>query len=226
MIDQLKNRGFGYGTGSLSPDCSQFIVNIPKNASSYMLDWAGRNKWSMAQVGDNCDWHKVTEMIVILRDPLERWISGIAQYLHSYILFVQGFNGPIFPTDPVTEFDKGFDANQFVNDYNQVVERLIFDQINRFDDHVWPQHEFFYNLLPDVPRKYFWLDKEFDQNISSYLNFTRLNNLDKNVSKDNTNMYILQQFFKQRFVTRPELAERVKKSYARDYQLIEQVFNQ
>jgi hypothetical protein len=226
VIEQLKNRGFGYGTGSLSPDCSRFIVNVPKNASSYMLDWAGRHKWSMAQVGDNCDWHKVTEMIVVLRDPLERWISGIAQYLHSYILFVQGPNGPIFPGEPSTQFDKGFDANQFVNDYNPVVERLIFDQINRFDDHVWPQHEFFNNLLPDVPRKYFWLDRDFDHNISSYLGFARLNNLDKNVSNDNTNMHILQQFFKQRFVTRPELAERVKKSYAKDYQLIEQVFNQ
>jgi hypothetical protein len=225
VIEQLKNRGFGYGTGSLSPDCSQFIVNIPKNASSYMLDWAGRNKWSMAQVGDNCDWHKVNEVIVVLRDPLERWISGIAQYLHSYILSVHGFNGPIFPGEPVTEFDKGFDANQFVNEYNQIVERLIFDQINRFDDHVWPQHEFFYNILPDIPRKYFWLDKDFDHNISNYLDFTRLNNLDRNDSNNNTNMYILQQFFKQRFVIRPELAERVKKSYATDYQLIKQVFN-
>ena len=226
MIEQLKNRGFGYGTGSLSPDCSQFIVNIPKNASSYMLDWAGRNGWSMSQVGDTCDWHKVKEVIVVLRDPLERWISGIAQYLHSYILFVQGPNGPIFPDEPMTKFDSGFDANQFVSDYNQVVERLIFDQINRFDDHVWPQHEFFNNLLPDVSRKYFWLGKDFDHNISCYLNFSRLNNLDKNVSKDNKNMHILQQFFKQRFIVRPELAERVKKCYAADYQLIKQVFNQ
>jgi hypothetical protein len=225
VIEQLKNRGFGYGTGSLSPDCSQFIVNIPKNASSYMLDWAGRHHWSMAQVGDNCDWNRVREIIVVLRDPLERWISGIAQYLHSYILFVQGPNGPIFSGDPSTKFDIGFDANQFVSDYNAVVERLIFDQINRFDDHVWPQHEFFYNLLPGIPRKYFWLDKDLDHNISHYLNFARLNNLDKNTGKDNEDMHILQEFFKQRFVVRPELAERVKKSYATDYQLIKQVFN-
>ena len=191
-----------------------------------MLDWAGRHDWSMAQVGDNCDWHKVKELIVILRDPLERWISGIAQYLHTYILSVQGPNGPIFPDEAVTTFDVAINSHQLLVDYNQVVERLIFDQINRFDDHVWPQHEFFCNLLPDVPRKYFWLDKDFDHNISSYLNFARLNSLDKNIGKDNENVHILQQFFKQRFVVRPELAERVKKSYAKDYQLINQVFNQ
>lgn len=191
-----------------------------------MLDWAGRHDWSMAQVGDNCDWHKVKELIVILRDPLERWISGIAQYLHTYILSVQGPNGPIFPDEAVTTFDVAINSHQLLVDYNQVVERLIFDQINRFDDHVWPQHEFFCNLLPNVPRKYFWLDKDFDHNISSYLNFARLNSLDKNIGKDNENVHILQQFFKQRFVVRPELAERVKKSYAKDYQLINQVFNQ
>ena len=180
----------------------------------------------MAQVGDNCDWHKVKELIVVLRDPLERWISGIAQYLNTYILSVQGPNGPIFPGEAVTQFDSAFDANQFVNDYNPVVERLIFDQINRFDDHVWPQHEFFNNLLPDVPRKYFWLDRDFDHNISHYLNFARLNSLDKNDSRHNKNLHTLQQFFQQRLVVRPELAERVKKSYATDYQLIKQVFTQ
>jgi hypothetical protein len=39
-------------------------------------------------------------------------------------------------------------------------------------------------------------------------------------------MHKLQQFFKQRLIVRPELAERVKKSYAADYQLIAQVFTQ
>ena len=52
MIPQLVDRGFGYGSGTLSPDLSQFIVNIPKNASSYMLDWARRHQW-MTTVADD-----------------------------------------------------------------------------------------------------------------------------------------------------------------------------
>jgi len=220
VIEQLKNRGFGYGTGSLSPDCSRFIVNVPKNASSYMLDWAARHKWSMAQVGDNCDWHKVKEVIVILRDPLERWISGIAQYLHSYILFVQGPNGPIFPGEPTTKFDTGFDANQFFSDYNQVVERLIFDVVNRFDDHVWPQHEFFENLLPAIKRKYFMLDHNFDAAIADYLGFAPYSDLDSNSASSNANMRLLQKFFVDRLQQRPDLAQRVIKAYAKDYELI------
>ena len=185
-----------------------------------MLDWAARHKWSMAQVGDNCDWHKVKEVIVILRDPLERWISGIAQYLHSYILFVQGPNGPIFPDDPTTKFDIGFDANQFFSDYNQVVERLIFDVVNRFDDHVWPQHEFVENLLPSVNRKYFLLDRNFDAAIADYLGFAPYPDLDSNSAGNNANMRLLQKFFVDRLQQRPDLAQRVIKAYAKDYELI------
>jgi len=226
VIEQLSNRGFGYGAGSLSPDCSKFIINIPKNASSYMLDWAGRHGWTSGIAGDNCSWHLVKEMIVVLRDPLDRWYSGIAQYLNTYILSVQGPNGPIFPNDPCTEFDKTMTANEFIANYNQVVERLIFDQINRFDDHVWPQVEFFSNILPDVPRKYFWLDSNFNENISNYLQFARLNNLDTNSGTNNINMITLQKFFKQRLSIRPEIQARVQKAYAQDYALIKTIFNQ
>jgi hypothetical protein len=117
-------------------------------------------------------------------------------------------------------------ANEFIANYNQVVERLIFDQINRFDDHVWPQVEFFSNILPDVPRKYFWLDNNFNENISAYLQFARLNNLDKNSGIDNVNMITLQKFFKQRLSIRPEIQARVQKAYAQDYALIKKIFNQ
>ena len=55
MIPQLVDRGFGYGSGTLSPNLSQFIVNIPKNASSYMLDWARRHQWMTTVADDHSD---------------------------------------------------------------------------------------------------------------------------------------------------------------------------
>ena len=139
MIAQLTNRGFGYGTGSLSPDCSQFILNMPKNASSYMLDWAGRHGWTMATVGDSCSWDQLQEMIVVLRDPLNRWISGIAQYLNTYILSIVGPNGPVYNISDSTTYDKKLTAEDWIEQYNQATERIIFDLISRFDDHTWPQ---------------------------------------------------------------------------------------
>jgi hypothetical protein len=218
-------KGFGYGSGVISPDNKKFIVNIPKNASSYMLDWASRHHWTIGTVGDACDWNKVEEMIVVIRDPLKRWVSGIAQYINTYILSVSGPNGPIFPGQPTTKYDWAMSAEQFIDQYNQTTERLIFDIINKFDDHVWPQCYFFEDLLPKVSRKYFYLDTGFDQRIAEYLNFQPYNDLDLNTSISDTNMSALQTFFSQKFQTRPELRTRVINAYARDYALIDKVFN-
>lgn len=218
MIPQLVDRGFGYGSGTLSPELSQFIVNIPKNASSYMLDWARRHQWMTTVADDHSD--TITEMIVILRDPLDRWISGIVQYLNTYILSVQGPNGPVFPNEPYSPHNWPMDAVQWIDAYNQTTERLIFDIVNRFDDHVWPQHEFVENLLPAVKRKYFLLDHNFDAAIADYLGFAPYSDLDSNSAGNNANMRLLQKFFVDRLQQRPDLAQRVIKAYAKDYELI------
>jgi len=218
MIPQLVARGFGYGSGTVSPDRSRFIVNIPKNASSYMLDWARRHDWTTTVADSHSD--TVTEMIVILRDPLDRWISGIVQYLNTYILSVQGPNGPVFPDEPHSPYNWPMDAVQWIDAYNQTTERLIFDVVNRFDDHVWPQHEFFENLLPAVERKYFMLDHNFDAAIADYLGFAPYSDLDSNSAGNNVNMRLLQKFFVDRLQQRPDLAQRVIKAYAKDYELI------
>lgn len=218
MIPQLVDRGFGYGSGTLSPELSQFIVNIPKNASSYMLDWARRHQWMTTVADDHSD--TITEMIVILRDPLDRWISGIVQYLNTYILSVQGPNGPVFPDEPYLPHNWHMDAVQWIDAYNQTTERLIFDVVNRFDDHVWPQHEFVENLLPAVKRKYFMLDRNFDTAIADYLGFAPYSDLDSNSAGNNANMRLLQKFFVDRLQQRPDLAQRVIKAYAKDYELI------
>ena len=218
MIPQLVDRGFGYGSGTLSPELSQFIVNIPKNASSYMLDWARRHQWMTTVADDHSD--TITEMIVILRDPLDRWVSGIVQYLNTYILSVQGPNGPVFPDEPYSPHNWPMDAVQWIDAYNQTTERLIFDVVNRFDDHVWPQHEFFEDLLPAVKRKYFLLDRNFDTAIADYLGFAPYSDLDSNSASNNANMQLLQKFFVDRLQQRPDLAQRVIKAYAKDYELI------
>jgi hypothetical protein len=218
MIPQLVDRGFGYGSGTLSPELSQFIVNIPKNASSYMLDWARRHQWMTTVADDHSD--TITEMIVILRDPLDRWVSGIVQYLNTYILSPQGPNGPVFPDEPYSPHNWPMDAVQWIDAYNQTTERLIFDVVNRFDDHVWPQHEFFEDLLPAVKRKYFLLDRNFDTAIADYLGFAPYSDLDSNSASSNANMRLLQKFFVDRLQQRPDLAQRVIKAYAKDYELI------
>ena len=76
MIEQLANRGFGYGTGLLSPDCSKFIVSMPKNASSFVKGVliGARGHWHHSETLVNGQ-----ENLVVLRDPIDRWCSGIVQ---------------------------------------------------------------------------------------------------------------------------------------------------
>ena len=221
MIPALEPRGFGYGSGVLSPDHSRFIANIPKNASSFILSWASKNRWAAAL----CDNHPtIQEIIIVLRNPLDRWISGIAQYINGYILSVHGPNGPIFPGEPVTELDYTIDAEQFVQQYTDVTERVIFDVISRFDDHVWPQWEIL-DGLPDCQKKYFLMDDHLESNLSAYLGWPIRNGLDRNQGSANINCRLLQDFFRQRLSKRPELAQRIIKHYQKDYELIAKVIN-
>jgi hypothetical protein len=227
MIDQLlDSKGFDYGSGILSPNQIQFVVNIPKNSSSFLLSWLTQYEWHPANIKNH--FGNVGEMLVVIRDPLERWISGIAQYINTYILSPVGPNGPIFSRNNVTNYDYTMTVEEFISTYDQTTERLLFDVINKFDDHVWPQIYFFHYLYPEKRRTYFYMDDNFTDTISSYLNLPVVSEskLDYNSSVSNTNMQQLQKFFKSRLELRPELKDRVVKSYRKDYELINSVIFQ
>ena len=217
MIPALATRGFGWGSGMTDPAGERFIINIPKNASSYIHDWAKQQGWRTTLAANE---KSTREMIVILRDPVDRWISGIAQYIVTYILNVYGFNGPIYPHEPVTDHDRAISAQDFLDSYNPAVERLLFDVLSRFDDHVWPQHEIIQDVLAGTPRTYFSL-ADIDTVLAQYLSWKPVVNPDRNSSRDNPDMLLLQEFFRDRiYRARPELLGRVQKHYHADYALL------
>jgi hypothetical protein len=222
-VQRLIDRGFGYGYGHLSPDNTKFLVSIPKNASSFLSEATMQNRWTGAIVDNNSNEYNVQEMVVVLRDPLERWISGFAQYLQTYILYPFGPNTPQLENEQPTAFDYDMGVLQLQEQYTQLTERLIFDVINRFDDHVWPQIDIFKNLLPMVPRKYFYIDDNFNEKISQYLDLDLNNVTNSNNSESNQVLKDIQKFFRERLAVRPELARRIRNSYAEDYKLIEQI---
>jgi hypothetical protein len=215
MIEQLllARRGYTYGSGLLSPDHTQFIVNIPKNASSFLLDWTKRFGWIAGQLQSQ----KFNQLIVVFRDPVERWISGVGQYLTSYVLNVTGAYS--WETGPGPS-DQQISADQFISNYNTVVERLLFDQLSTLDDHVWMQTDFFINLEPNVPRIYFYLDKNFENKIGNFLKISPINGLDRNNGSDNSETKKIIDFIKLRLNTRPELVNRVLSAYAQDHEFI------
>lgn len=225
MIPQLVRRNFSYGSGALSPDGTKFLLSIPKNASSYLANWATLNSWTLENIDNSDRWSNIEEIVIVLRDPVSRWVSGISQYIATYILSVYGPNGPIFDAKDITEHDFVITPSLFKAQYNPLVERLIFDVIDRFDDHVWPQHELFENLRPAVSRKFFYLDSLLDQNITNYLGFAPAADLDRNEGAGDTRIQELQEFFRERLEFRPELRERLVKNYRVDYEIIREQFN-
>jgi hypothetical protein len=68
----------------LSPGLTHAWINIPKNASSFCQKVFSDNGWTMCHTDDLVDGillaHSIKK-IVVLRDPVERWISGFAQCL-------------------------------------------------------------------------------------------------------------------------------------------------
>ena len=213
-------RPFHPGCGMISPDKTKFLLNIPKNASSFLSNWARNNGWEFVDFFQcDRDKKKVKNVTVILRDPLSRWISGISQYICTYILCPQGPNGPVFPGDTVSKHNRAMRVTQFIEEYNVWTERLLFDGISVFDDHVWFQTTFC-SGAPAVPTNYFLLDTNLVDNVAMHLNFELPKNVDENSAKHNRDLKLLQEFFQNRLVERPDLESRIKRHYVFDYDLI------
>lgn len=184
------------------------------------MDWTTRTgHWHVHALADVQHHDSLQELIIVLRDPLQRWLSGFAQYASGWVLNASRF----FHTDtgPGSEFQRKT-AREFVQNYNWLTERLIFDNLETFDDHVWPQTAFFQGLLPDVPRRYFFLDSAFDREFAQYLDLPVPSaDLDRNVGKDDPDMRQIQQFLVQRINTVPELLSAIRQAYHQDYDLID-----
>lgn len=223
----LKGRGYSEFSGLVSSSGTKFIVNIPKNASSYILAWATQYDWTVEASLTDDKWQAINQISVVLRDPVERWVSGISQYINTYVLSPVGPNGPIFngTTYATYKENSALSANQFIDLYNLSTERLLFDNIYRFDDHVWPQHDFVCNLRPYAERKYFMLDQNFDKNFAPHHGLLPSVGLDRNEGGKDVNIRTLQIFFKNLLDSRSDLLERVKNAYKEDYDLIKQAFN-
>ena len=75
-------RGHTFGTCMTRPDSSIMYVNIPKCASSWTKPNLLDLKWEFFNYHKDNIKHK--QAMVVLRNPLERWLSGICEYFALY----------------------------------------------------------------------------------------------------------------------------------------------
>jgi hypothetical protein len=210
-------------------DHLSFYCLIPKNGSSWVSNVLQHNGWTQG-VLEHCPKQHINELIVVLRDPVERWIAGIAQYFSSYILhshwfdreqFNQGYHGNYIPGK--LNYEGPFiTGQQFIDSYNEVTERLLFEQIS-FDDHTQEQSWFVDYFKPDT-HTWFYLDKSFEQ---TFLHNFRTMNLtapatpDYNRGQDNEHVRLICEFLRERIASRPYLRNALERYYRQDYNMIE-----
>lgn len=220
MISHRDDRGYQPGSGVIDRSHQRFILHIPKNASSFISHWTTRSgQWHVHTLTDCQDHDDLQQMIIVLRDPVERWLSGFAQYACSWLLNASRFFDTA--TGPGQNFQRRT-GQEFVQHYNWMTERLIFDNVEIFDDHVWPQSCFFRDILPDVPRRFFVLDHDFDHRFAQYLDLPAPDpDLDRNIGDANPDVRQIRQFLKSRMQDVPELLRCVKQVYEQDYHLID-----
>lgn len=197
FIEYYKTNNHVFGECMSSPNVNLMYVYIPKNASSWtksnLLDW----KWEFYNYHSDNLYHK--HAIIVLRDPVERWLSGIAEYFFA----------------KHQDFDPAYVNKKFLD--------LIFDRV-AFDDHTEKQVLFLQNLnLTNAT--FFYCDKEYRTKFSHFLKSKGMANKYHNyefrhVTENDPIRSKFKKTFKQILDQNPKYLQQLKWYFEKDYQLI------
>ena len=164
-------RGHNILEGMISPDRQYFYLNIPKNSSSSIKPELESLGWDYSHYSDYRDFETM-KVIVALRDPVDRWLSGMAEYLMMY---------------QQRTIDNIVDPN--VYDFQPLLGEklalsLLFDRLT-FDDHTERQAVFL-RTIPFAKCQWLWIDQDFNQNFSSFLTAAGYTNNFINAKRENS----------------------------------------
>jgi hypothetical protein len=200
FLEYYKNKGHVFGECLSHPDTDLMYVNIPKNASSWtkpnLKDWG----WQHYNYHTDNLYHK--HALVVLRDPVERWLSGIAEYMYLYH----------------RDLDAAHLSNYFFD--------LVFDRI-AFDDHTEQQVLFLEKLNLDNCT-FFWCGSHYRELFSQFLiNRGMTNNYFKydyqHVTDDSPERKKFKEIFKQVLKQNSKYITKLDWYFANDYKLIRSI---
>jgi hypothetical protein len=199
----MQDHGYYPGGGMISPTREIFYLNIPKNASTYLTNVLKENEWSHWNILNNSNTVKTT--IAFIRDPIDRWLSGFSTYAALHL------------------FGYGYGSDHFIEDYNDLSQRIIFDQII-FDDHTDLQVKYI-NQIYDHNPVFFRYNKNLITQINSFLGYDLNTNdtIDANKSESNYDTNQVSQFLKKQLNDNPDLKARVVERYKEDYKFINSI---
>jgi len=200
FVDYYKHKGHTFGECMSRLDTDLMYVYIPKNASSWtkpnLKDW----QWEMYNY--HTDNLYLKQAIIVLRDPIDRWLSGIAEYMFLYHNNVD-----------TAHFSKSFFD-------------IIFDRI-AFDDHTEKQILFIEGLNFDRCI-FFKCDQNYRYFFSLYLTAQGMNNRYSNYEYQHTTELSperkkFKQIFAEEIKNNSKYINHLKQYFNDDYKLINSV---
>jgi len=196
------------------------FIPIPKNASFWVADILMYLNWTNANIFEqDCNLSQEYN-IVVLRDPIERWLSGISSYLTKHHrMFVYEM------------FQEDLSENDFLDFVNRSsIIQLIFEKIS-FNLSTERQTYFLHGLDQDKTI-YFYLDENFSNNFSKFFSQElKIDNYFGDIppenptfeeGRDTTNSILYRNFQKIIQLDR-DYFNILKKYYQQDYEFIKNV---
>jgi hypothetical protein len=203
MFEYWKNQhtARGFTPGGIFVKDNLVYIPIPKNSSSYVGQLLLKNNWNISNFLTTDLTNK--QIIILLRDPVDRWISGMAQYLCSSLL------GRHCRT-----------SDDIIKNWNSIVQDLVFDRII-FDDHTEKQ-VYFIQSVPKENCVFFDSAKQPDQAIKQYLATQDVDlniniDCDRNKTQGNSYKEILVSFLRHQLAQNPSLTNKLMNTYREDY---------
>jgi len=191
FLEYYKNKGHVFGECMSYPNIDLMYINIPKNASSWTKLTLTDHAWEFYNYhADQLNKHA----IVVLRDPVDRWLSGIAEYMYLY----------------------------HQNTDLTGCEELIFERI-AFDDHTESQVLFLQGIdLKNCT--FFICNANYKKNLLHFLNkHNDVGHADQHVTSDSPARLKFKNFFKQAIELNSKYKHRVEQYFEKDYKLINSV---
>ena len=184
------HRGSDFGLW-LTNSLNLGYVNIPKNASSFIKEELLSLGWQFGHYHG----HTGTIKLVVLRDPVDRWCSGIAQFYGLY-----------------------FQDKKRLTDEEL---KLIFDLVV-LDDHTEKQG-YFLNQIDTDDCVFFKFGETLNKSLHTFLNQYNINNtfLVRTIPTF-SNLPIKSQI-KQELISNEKYVKRIQQFYHQDYALINQI---
>jgi len=202
LLNTYKNHPIGQCWYSQSH--KNMYIPIPKNASTYF-----ENSFEKTNLYKNIVYNKYVEynqLTVILRDPIERWVSGITTYLRNQLGIVN------------EETDKKL---MNILKKNQFLINMIVDQI-RFDEHTERQ-TFFIEPFNLNDAYFFLLDNQIETKVYNFYKRQNINLEFDNRYLNSKNNNDISLFFEEYIKTNKSVSKNLNNFYELDFKFMDTV---